>query len=180
MSLNILNLDSLVQKKSNVKEVKLMTNLKKFFDDQAAKIGEGVKVVGIMSKKAHIKHGAGKELSDILGWDSVIQTDERICYQFYAAQPPLIGMTQPQPIHCPLGIQVFDSFEVDIKKAIEILHTMNCGDTFIAIALSMPLVPDCKEPYWYIKLLHGNEVIIGANSGKANCYNHLEASKKKK
>ena len=157
-----------------------MTILKKYLDEEAAKMGEGVKFVGMLSKKAHIKHGAGKELSDVLGWDKIIRTDEGVCYQFYAAQSPLIGQTQPIPIHCPLGIRVFDSYEVDIKKAIDILHTMKCGDTFVAIALSWPLVPECKEPYRYIKLLFGNEVIIGANSGKASCLTNEETSKKNK
>jgi hypothetical protein len=157
-----------------------MTHHKNILIEEAAKLGEGVKFLGFLSKKAHIKHGAGKELSDILGWDIVLQTDERVCYQYYAAQPPLIGMTQPQPIHCLMGIQVFESIKVDIKEVIDILHKTNCGDTFIAITLSMPLVPECKEPYWYIKLLFGNEVVIGANSGEVHCYKHLEASKKNK
>lgn len=61
-----------------------------------------------MSKKARIRHSAGTLADDVLGWDYVFRATDGTCYRFYAAQPPLIGMTQPEPIFCPLGVRVFD------------------------------------------------------------------------
>jgi hypothetical protein len=146
-----------------------LINLKNVLDNSAAKLGEGVKFQGLMSKKAHLKNGVGKSADDVLGWDNVFRTPEGVCYTNYTAQPPLIGTTQPQRITCPLGIRVFDSYEIDFKKAIEIINSMNCGDTFVAMTLSWPLTPECKEPYWHIRTTLGNDISIGANTGKSSC-----------
>jgi hypothetical protein len=147
-----------------------MGDLKGLLNQVAAKIGEGVRLDGLMVKTARIKHGAGKTAQDVLGWDYIMRTVEGTCYEYYAAQPPLIGMTQPEPIPCPLGIQPFNLYEVDFRKAIEIMNQMDCGDTFVAMQLSWPLTPECKEPLWHIRTSIGNNIVIGANSGSAGCH----------
>jgi len=135
---------------------------------EAAKLGT-VEFKGLMVKTARIKNGVGTKSSDILGWDYLFRATDGTCYTFYAAQPPLIGMTQAVPVVCPLGLRTFDSYDVDFKKAIEILNTMNCGNMFVAMSLSWPLTLTCEEPYWHIRTSIGNDVEIGANSGKATC-----------
>lgn len=149
-----------------------MANVDDFKDvmDQAnVQVGKAVKFKGLMTKKARIKHNAGTSAKDVLGWDYVFRADDGTCYSFYAAQPPLIGMTQPVPIGCLLGVRVFDTYKVDFSQALDIMHTMKCGDTFVAMSLSWALVPECTEPYWHIRTSIGNDIAIGANSGKGEC-----------
>ncbi|MDR3705465.1 MAG: hypothetical protein P4L28_06130 [Paludibacteraceae bacterium] len=127
----------------------------------------GAKFIGTLRKTARIRHGIGSSIEDVLGWDTILKAKDGECYEFYAAQAPLIGLTQAQPISCPLGIVAFDSFKIDIKEAIKIFHSQNGGDKFTHITLSWPLVyPEAKEPFWYFRTNLGVEVIIGANSGQ--------------
>ncbi len=132
-------------------------------------MGKSVDMEGLMSQKARIRHIAGQSPKDILGWDYLVRSKDGTCYSYYAAQPPLIGMTQPVPVTCPLGIRSFDHYNKSFSDAIDIFHRMNCGDTFVAMALYWPLTPECKEPYWFIKTSIGNQIVIGANSGEAKC-----------
>jgi hypothetical protein len=127
----------------------------------------GVVCIGLERKTARIRHGIGSELKDIMGWDVVVRGEDGSCYEYYVAQPPLIGMTQPQPVKCPLGIVAFDGYKVDIEEAIKIFHTQNGGDKFTDVVLSWPLIhPAAPEPYWYFRTNLGNNVVIGANSGQ--------------
>lgn len=147
-----------------------MTKLKETLQKVAASLGDTVSLKGLLLQKARIKQGAGKSAADVLGWDYIVHDNNGVCYSYYAAQPPLIGMTQPVPVPCPLGLRVFDTYEVDFKKAIDIMHSMNCGDTFVDMSLSWPLTPECKEPLWHIRTNLGNQIIIGANSGTSQCH----------
>jgi hypothetical protein len=134
----------------------------------------GVVSIGLERKIARIKNNAGKEVTDILGWDIIIRGQDGGCYSYYEAQPPLIGLTQPQPISCPLGIIAFDEYKIDIAEAVKIFHSQNGGDTFIEIALSWPLVhPAAPEPYWYFRTNLGHTVVIGANSGQIQGYSPI-------
>jgi hypothetical protein len=127
----------------------------------------GVTFIGLERKTARIRNGVGSELKDVLGWDVIVREKDGTCYEYYVAQPPLIGMTQPQPVKCPLGIIPFDSYKIDIDKAIKLFHSQDGGDTFTDISLSWPLVhPQAPEPYWYFRTNLGNNVVIGANSGQ--------------
>jgi|WetSurMetagenome_2_1015567.scaffolds.fasta_scaffold00706_3 hypothetical protein len=127
----------------------------------------GVKTIGLMRQDARIKHGAGRDASDVLGFDYVIKGTDGSCLSFYAAEPPLIGMTQPIPIPCPLGIVAFDGYKVTYKDAIAIFKKSNCGDVFVAMSLSWPLThPESKEPFWHIRSNLGFDLVIGANSGQ--------------
>ncbi len=126
----------------------------------------GVHGVGIERKTARIRNGAGKEVTDILGWDVIIRAEDGECYSYYEAQPPLIGLTQAEPIMCPLGIIPFITYKIDIAKAIEIFKGQNGGDIFVSIVLSKPLVnPPATEPFWYFRTNLGNTIVIGADSG---------------
>jgi hypothetical protein len=119
----------------------------------------------LMSKTARLRHGVATSVEDILGWDYV--TREGItCYSFYAAQPPLIGMSTPVPIVCPLGIRAFGGYKIDAAAAIEKFHTLNCGNGFVAMTLYWPLSPAVEEPEWHIRSELGCNIVIGANSGK--------------
>jgi len=139
-----------------------MVDLKECMDKAAAEVG--VKFKGLLFQKAHIKNGVGSLTKDILGWDYVYRTVEGVCYKFYRAEPPLIGMTLPVPVVCPLGIRVFDSYKVDFKEAIEIFHKQFHEKMFTAMILSWVLVPGCEEPFWHIKSITGEEIAIGANT----------------
>ncbi len=133
----------------------------------------GVECIGLERKSARIRHGMGSELKDIMGWDVVVRGKDGSCLEYYVAQAPLIGMTQPQPICCPLGIIAFDGYKIDIEEAIKIFKTQNGGDHFTHITLSWPLVhPEAPEPYWYFRTNLGNNVVIGANSGQIKGFPH--------
>ncbi len=147
-----------------------MVDFEKLVDQVRAQVGKSVGFKGLMSKRARIRHSAGTSVGDVLGWDYVFRATDGTCYRFYAAQPPLIGMTQPEPIFCPLGVRVFDHYEVDFSKAIEIMHGMDCGDTFVTMSLSWPLTPECREPYRHIRTSIGSDIAIGANSGKVESH----------
>ena len=126
----------------------------------------GETFIGLLRKTARIKLGIGSSVKDILGWDVVLRAKDGDCYGYYAAQPPLVGLTQAQPISCPLGLVTFESFKIDITEAIKIFQSQDGGDKFMDITLSWPLVhPAAKEPFWYFRTNLGVEVIIGADSG---------------
>jgi hypothetical protein len=131
----------------------------------------GVEVIGIMRQIARIKHGIGKEASDVLGFDYVLKDKEGICLEFYAAEPPLIGMTQPTPVACPLGIVVFNGYKITYGEAIELFKKSNCGDAFTAMSLSWPLThPASNEPFWHIRSNLGSDFVVGAISGQTECH----------
>lgn len=133
----------------------------------ASKLGEGVTFKGLMSKNARLKHRQGSKPGDVLGWDYIVmEAPSGPCFSYYAAQPPLVGMTPPVPITCPFGIRPFDSYKIDFKKAIEIFHQLDCGDAFTKMSLYYVLSPEVKEPHWYIWSVTGCTVVIGADSGK--------------
>jgi hypothetical protein len=135
-----------------------------------AKEKTGVTFIGLLRKTARIKHGMGSTAKDILGWDVVLRAQDGDCYEYYVAQPPLEGMTQAQPISCPLGLVAFDKYKINIEEAIKIFHSQNCGDKFTHVVLCWPLIhPAAKEPFWYFRTNLGNEVVIGANSGQIHC-----------
>lgn len=147
-----------------------MTEIKDLMSQKMEQMGKNVDFEGLMSQKARIKNSVGKTAKDVLGWDYLMRGKDGICYSFYAAQPPLIGMTQPIPVPCPLGIRTFAHYNVDFSQAIDILQKMNCGDSFVAMELYWPLTPECREPFWFIKTSIGSQVVIGANSGKPECH----------
>jgi hypothetical protein len=126
----------------------------------------GVICIGLERKIAKMAHTPGETVKDILGWDVVVRAQDGGCYEYYVAQPPLIGMSHPQPVRCPLGIVPFDDYKIDIDEAIQIFHSLEGHDGFMEVSLSWPLIyPDASEPYWYFRTLNGI-VIIGAISGQ--------------
>ena len=133
---------------------------------------EGVTMLGLMVQSARIKHKAGTSVKDIIGWDYIIKGKDGVCYSFYCAVL-FPGMTQPQPIPCPLGIQAFDHYEVDIEKAIGILDSIDCGDVFTSVTLSWALIPSANEPMWHFRTSIGNDIAIGAFTGNVNCYSPI-------
>ncbi len=134
--------------------------------DQASdNIGGDVKVEGLLRKIARLKPGADKP-EDVLGFDYTVHHDGT-CYEYYAANPPLKGVTQAVPVECPLGIEIFDDYKVDYKAAIDIFHRGNWGSQFTSMALSKPLTyPEAQEPYWYLMSNLGQSVVIGADTGE--------------
>jgi hypothetical protein len=139
------------------------------FIKKAIETGKGkIEFKGLISKTALI-HGIGASYKDVFGWKIVFRHEGK-CYEFYCAQYPLIGCTRAQEIHCRLGIRAFDSYKVDFKKALEELNKRDCGNKFVSLKLYWPLVPDCEEPYWYIRTDLGNQIAVGANSGKSECH----------
>lgn len=142
----------------------------KYLSDKVSTALDGKPIAGLLSKQACINNGMGTEVKDILGWNFIERAKDGTCFSFYAAQPPLYGMTCPVQIQCPLGIRIIPSYKIDIEEAIKILNQRDCGNKFVDIKLFWPLVPDCKEPYWHFRLTLGNEVIIGANTGIGGCH----------
>ena len=140
----------------------------------AVKEKTGIICIGLERKEARIKHGIGSSVKDILGWDVVVRAEDGSCYAYYVAQKPLIGMTHPEPIFCPLGIVAFNGYRIDIEEAIKIFHTQNGGDKFTQVTLCWPLIhPAAPEPYWYFRTNLGNTVVIGANSGQIDGFSPI-------
>jgi hypothetical protein len=139
------------------------------FQDLFAKASKsaGVKFIGLMRQVARIKNSQGKDASDVLGFDYVIKDDHGKCFEFYAAEPGLAGLTAPKSIPCPLGIIAFDGYEKNYEYAIDQFKKANCGDFFTDISLAWPLThPETTEPFWHIRSNLGYDFIVGANSGK--------------
>jgi hypothetical protein len=142
-----------------------MAAFQKFVTDVSK--STGVKIIGLMRQTARIKHNMGKDASDVLGFDYVIKDETGTCHEFYAAEPPLIGMTQPMPIACPLGILAFNGYKVTYKDAIKLFKQANCGDYFTSMSLAWPLThPETKEPFWHIRSNLGFDFVVGAISGQ--------------
>jgi len=149
-----------------------MPQVKEYLDTAAEKTG--VEFIGLERKSGVIKHGMGSSVEDILGWNIIIRDKMGTCYEYYMAQPPLIGLTQPVPTQCPLGIVAFDDYKIDIEEAVKLFHTQNGGDHFTDVSLSWPLTyPEAPEPYWHFRTNLGNNVIIGANSGQIKGYSPI-------
>ena len=134
----------------------------------------GVTFIGLERKEGVIKNGMGAKAEDVIGWNIIVREENGICYSYYAARPPLIGMTQPVPVKCPLGIIAFDDYKINLEEAVKIFHTQLGGDKFTDVTLSWPLThPESPEPYWYFRTNLGNTVVIGANSGQIKGYSPI-------
>lgn len=132
----------------------------------SALIGEEVKLEGLMKKTGRLRRGVAENAKDILGFDYLLR-HENTCYEYYAANPPLIGMTQPIPTDCPLGIEVFNEYKIDFQQAVEIFLRGNRGSAFTSIVLFKPMVyPKATEPFWYFKSNIGVQIAVGADSGR--------------
>ncbi len=141
-------------------------DIKSILAEAAKKIGKDVELEGLLRKTGRLKFNSVADAKDVLGFDYLVYW-EKACYEYYAANPPLIGLTQPVPVPCPVGIEIFNSYKVDYKKAVEIFHTGNWGGKFTSIVLCKPLIhPEAKEPYWYFLSDLGVQIMIGADSGK--------------
>jgi len=122
---------------------------------------------GLLRKEGVIRRGVGENYDDVLGFNYIAHEQQGGCYEFYAANPPLIGMTEPVPCPCPLGLETFDEYRIDYKEAVRLFHSGNWGNMFTSITLSRPLVhPQTREPFWHIRSNLGIDVVIGANSGE--------------
>jgi hypothetical protein len=124
---------------------------------------------GLISKTARINNSAGRSAEDVLGWDVIRKGEDGKCLSYYAAQAPLEGMTEPVEVACPLGVRAFDSYTLDFEDAIAAMKSMRCGSTFVELSLFWPLTSEVEEPEWHITTDIGNEILIGANSGKSRC-----------
>ncbi len=147
-----------------------MVDLKEMLEKTSQRIGTDVEMKGLLLKSARLKRPAATRPEDVAGWDIITRDNTGTCYEHYEAQYPLIGMTQPQPIPCPVGLQTFDHYNINFAEAIEMMHQLNCGDSFIQLQLCWPLVhPQLNEPYWYLRTNLGNEIVIGADTGQRDC-----------
>jgi hypothetical protein len=131
----------------------------------AKQLGEGVEFDGWLSQIAELKNRCANDASDVLGWHYIAKADG-ICYSYYGAQYPLLGLTRAEPCKCPLGVRTFKDYKIDFKKAIDIFHTAKCGEVFIEMSIYYVLHPEVKEPCWYIRSVTGCTAVIGADSGK--------------
>lgn len=124
---------------------------------------------GLISKTARINDSAGQSAEDVLGLDVIERGADGKCLSYYAAQPPLEGMTEPVKVDCPDGVRAFDSYMLDYEDAIAAMKSMRCGSTFVELSLFWPTDSEAEEPEWHIKTDIGNEIVIGANSGSSWC-----------
>ncbi|WP_070971213.1 hypothetical protein [Vibrio sonorensis] len=139
-------------------------NNEKNMIDAAKNMGLHTEFEGLVKKEGRLNTQLASNPEDVVGFDYIVQWEGN-CYEFYSANPPLIGCTQAKPIPYPLGVAVFNEYNVDYKRAIELFHTGDWGGRFTAIALFKPLHPEIKEPYWYFISDLGVKVVIGANTG---------------
>jgi len=84
---------------------------------------------GLISKTARINNSAGQSAEDVLGWDVIQKGEDGKCLSYYAAQPPIEGVTEPMEVACPLGMRTFDSYMLDFEDAIAAMKSMRCGST---------------------------------------------------
>jgi hypothetical protein len=127
----------------------------------------GVEIIGLMRQTGRIRNSVGKSAQDVVGFDYIIKEKDGGCMAYYAANPPLMGMTKPEPVACPLGIVAFNSYKVNYEKAIQIYLKLSNGQPFVAISLAWPLThPEAKEPFWHIRSVDGTDYVIGAISGQ--------------
>ena len=132
----------------------------------ANRIGENVELNGLMRKDGRLKFRSVSQAKDIVGFDYIVNWDGG-CYQFYAANPPLIGLTEPEPVICPVGLAIFWEYKIDYKEAVKLFQQGDWGESFTSIVLSKPMVhPEPSEPYWHFQSILGVEITIGADSGK--------------
>lgn len=140
-------------------------SIQALLEKASSMVGNEIELEGLMRKSGRIKQNSGTDSSDVLGFDCIVYFDNA-CYEFYAANPPLKGMTQPMPIMCPLGIEIVKDYKIDYKEAIEIFHKGKWGSHFVYISLCKPMVyPQATEPYWYFVSNLGVNVVIGADTG---------------
>ncbi len=97
-----------------------------------------IEFAGLISKTARINNSAGQSAEDVLGWDVIRKGEDGKCLSYYAAQPPLEGMTEPVEVDCPDGVRAFDSFMLDFEDAIAAMKSMRCGSTFVELSLFWP------------------------------------------
>lgn len=140
-------------------------NVNTTLDQVLEKFGRNTTLDGILLKRGRLPRGIASDAKDVVGFDYILHHDQN-CYECYVANPPLFGATQPVPVPCPLGLAMIQNYEINYTRAIEIFHTGNWGGKFISIALSRPLHPDVKEPYWHFRSNLGVQIMIGANTGK--------------
>jgi hypothetical protein len=127
----------------------------------------GVEIIGLMRQIGRIRFGVGKTANDIVGFDYIVKEKNGGCMEYYAANPPLIGLSHPVPVPCPLGIVAFNSYKIKYATAVDIYLKLSNKQPFVAIALSWPLThPETKEPFWHIRSEDGTDYTIGAISGQ--------------
>jgi hypothetical protein len=135
------------------------------FTELSTKIGEDVE--GLLKQTGRLRSSSVSNAEDVLGFDYIVHMNGGGCYEYYAANPPLIGMTHPVPVPCPVGLEIVGDYKVDYIKAVETFHTGNWGGKFTSIVLCKPLIyPEASEPCWYFRSDLGAQVVIGANTGK--------------
>ncbi len=127
-------------------------------------IGSNAKF-SLLRETGRLKDKTASTADDVVGFDYLV-SDGSTCYAFYAANPPLEGLTKPTQTTCPVGIAVFDDYKIDYKEAVNIFHTGNWGSEFTAISISKPLTPEVTDPLWRIMSSMGTEVVINANTGE--------------
>lgn len=129
----------------------------------AIKAEAGIGIAGYLRLTGRLRAGVACDASDVVGFDYLVVDDNGGCWQHYAANPPYCGLTMAVPAERPLGIEAFNSFDVTYDAAIAEYLKITDKEPFVAITLSMPLTePEAKEPFWYIRGISGNEIIIGA------------------
>jgi hypothetical protein len=139
--------------------------VKEFLVKSAKQSGVELKFDGLVKMTGRFNFKVAKKPEDIVGFDYILFWKGDY-FKFYAANPPLIGMTPPFKMRPVLGFESFNDFKIDYKEAIRIFNSGNWGTSFTLIELYKPLVhPEAKEPFWYFLSNLGIQVIIGANTG---------------
>ncbi len=128
-------------------------------------LGGGV-AFKLLKQTARLKNPA-ETADDVTGFDYVVSGSGK-CYGYYAANPPLVGLTKPEPVACPLGLAVIDDYKISYQQAVDIFHKGNWGSKFTSMTLSKPLTPEVKDPMWYMTSELGVNVVINANTGEPN------------
>lgn len=146
-----------------------MDSVNKALTAVAATLGEDFVFDGYMLLHAHIKNGIGKTIADVLGFDYTVHGGGK-CWEYYAALPPLIGLTQAKAVPCLIGIRIFKNLGKPFSEIIDIFHKLNCGDMFTTMDLSWAMTPQCTEPYWHLRTNIGTVVAIGAYTGTTQCF----------
>jgi len=123
----------------------------------------------LLSKTGVLSVPEASSAEQVVGFNYIVLGRDDSCMTYYAANPPLIGMSKPVEIPCPLGIVVIDNYNIDYKQAIALFEKTNCGGAFTGISLSQPLVPGIINPFWTIDSVTGQAFSVNADTGQSTC-----------
>jgi len=103
--------------------------------------------------------------SDIeLEWRCVLHAAKGNDFRYFKVTRLKKGETVVEETNLPFGYSPFDSIEISLNKAKELLATATLQESKI-YKLFFPLSPFDTEPLWFFTFENGETYTVGANTG---------------